>query len=74
MAPATADSSEDEGEGFNQQISQLDRVPYDALLTAVQKASFNIGTFLQALFTPPQRGSGNSQKHTQMVSAFLIGE
>jgi hypothetical protein len=71
MAPATADSSEDEGEGLNQEIPQA---AYDALLTAVQRAGFNIGTFLQALFAPPQRGSGNSQKHAQMVSAFLKGE
>jgi hypothetical protein len=68
MAPATADSSEDEGEGLNQEIPQLDRAAYDALLTAVQKAGFNIGTFLQALFAPPQRGSWNSQKHIQMQS------
>ena len=74
MAPATAASSEDEGEGLNQEIPQLDRAAYDALLTAVQKAGFNIGTFLRALFAPPQRGSGNSQKHAQMVSAFLKGE
>src|ERR1700683_3055877 len=74
MSPATADSFEDEGEGLNQEIPQLDRAAYDTLLTAGQKAGFNIGTFLQALFAPPQRGSGNSQKHAQMVSAFLKGE
>ena len=55
MAPATADSSADEGEGLNQEIPQLDQAAYDTLSTAVQKAGFNIGTFLQALFTPPQR-------------------
>ena len=77
MAPVTADSSEDEGEGLNQEIPQLDRAAYNTLLIAVQKAGFNyfnIGMFLQALFTPPQRGSGNSQKHTQMVSAFFKGK
>ena len=74
MALTTADSSEDEGEGLNQEIPQLDRATYDTLLTAVQKAGFNIGTFLQVLFAPPQQGSGNSQKHAQMVSAFLKGE
>jgi hypothetical protein len=74
MTLTTADSSEDEGEGHNQEIPQLDRAAYDTLLTAVQKAGFNIGTFLQVLFAPPQRGSGNPQKHAQMVSAFLKGE
>jgi hypothetical protein len=55
MAPATADSSEDEGEGLNQEIPQLDWAAYNTQLTAVQKAGFNIGMFLQAHFVPPQQ-------------------
>jgi hypothetical protein len=42
MAPATADSSADEGEGLNQEIPQLDRAAYDTPLTAVQKAGFTV--------------------------------
>ena len=49
MALTTADSSEDEGEGLNQEIPQLDRAAYDTLLTAVQKAGLNIGTFFSRL-------------------------
>ena len=69
----TADSSEDEGEGLNQEIPQFDRAAYDTLLTAVQKAGFNIGTFLQVLFVLYKRLALFSHSRTIFVSRKLVG-
>ena len=45
MALTTADSSEDEKEGFNQEIPQLNLATYDTLMTAIHRASIGLSNY-----------------------------
>ncbi|KAJ7715203.1 hypothetical protein B0H16DRAFT_1340149 [Mycena metata] len=47
---------------------------FERILQRIQRGGWTLGAFLHKLFTSPMRGkSSRSQRHTQLVSAFLRG-